>query len=96
MRDRRLIESYSERIGFFLYRTRSGVSEFYLEAKVIHGIKGILPEGLRHQISSPPTIVYEASAREANSPGDLVESFNYDLIGIAEFICSHCIMWFSI
>jgi hypothetical protein len=35
-----LSESYSERIGFILYRARFIVSGFYLETKVTYGVKG--------------------------------------------------------
>lgn len=40
-----IIESYSKRIWFVLYRAGSVVSEFYWETKVIHGIKATPSEG---------------------------------------------------
>ena len=80
-----------------LYRTRSDVSEFYLEIKMIHGIKGP-KEGCKASkfITNTPTIVYEARVLGARSPGDLVGNIDYDLVSIVSFDYFLCNLWFSI
>lgn len=54
---KRIIEYYSERIGIVLYRAGFGVSDFFLEIKVINSINTHPLRGPRYQIiaSTPPT-----------------------------------------
>lgn len=58
---KRIVEYYSERIGIVLYRAGFragfGVSDFFLEIKVINGINTHPLRGPRYQIiaSTPPT-----------------------------------------
>jgi hypothetical protein len=64
---------------------------------MIHGIKGTPWEGFRvsNSITNTPTKVYEAGVHGAKSPGDLVESLDYDLIGTICFDYSLCNMFSS-
>ena len=59
---------------------------------MIHGIKGDPLEGFRtsNSIANTPTKAYEAGLRRVNSPGDLVESLEYDLVGTLCFDYSLC------
>jgi hypothetical protein len=70
-----------------VYRVGLHISKTYLRVKVFHGIKGTPGERQRasHLIANTPTKVYEAGVHGVNSPGDLVESLDYDLISIACF-----------
>jgi hypothetical protein len=75
---------------------RSNVSESYLEIKMINGIKGKGPLGGVQGIESHrqhTTTAYKARAYGAKSPGDFVESIDYDLVGIIGSIYSYCILW---
>ncbi len=96
LRVRRLTKSHSKEVRCLLYRTGSDIFKFYME--MIHGVKGTPREGFRvsNFTTNTSTIAYKAGAREAKSPENLVESIDYDLVGIAEFAYSYCIPWFSI
>ena len=64
------------------------------ETKMIHSIKWTLWEECRasNLIANTPTTAYGARAHGGKSPGDLIESIDYDLVGIAIFVYSHCIL----
>ena len=80
-----------------VYHVGLHIPKSYLRVKVLHGIKGT-PRGRQrasHLINHTPTKVYEAGVQGAKSPGDLVESLDYDLVGTICFDYSLCNMFLS-
>ena len=88
---------YSERVKSLIYRVGLHISKSCLRVKVFHSIKGTPRERQRalYLIANTPTKVYEAGVHEANSPGDLVETLDKDLISIACFGYSLCNLFSS-
>ena len=90
---------YSERVRIILYRAGSGVSEFYLETKGIHGINTYPPRGPWDRIIAPanPPPQEQSRGLEAYSLVDLVETLSTRISPvISESVVLYCTMWIFI